>query len=328
MKIGVDAGALCADPKRRYGTYYFSLNLIKALSLYDHLNEYFYYSFCPKPQSFPKSEKIHYLKLLPKTAWMTVRLSVEERLHKKDIFLALNQASPYHTPAEIIAFSHGLSFINSPRLYPDLYKQLIAQLESMLRRSKFIIVSSEKVRDELLLINKSAENKIKVLPFGIPFDMLNHPASHKTLPAKGKFFLCVGMEHPIKNREFITKAFKLFKEDKRFAEFKLIQAKSLDRAELKKLYRGATALLTASHYESFNLPVLEALSQNCQVIGRSWSIIPEMKKYVFESNSLREFVATMKKLAEGKKKTISLEKLKREFSWKTYVESLKNCYNI
>ena len=43
---------------------------------------------------------------------------------------------------------------------------------------------------------------------------------------------------------------------------------------------NATALLTASHYESFNFPVLEALSQGCPVIGLKSAIIPEFKPYV------------------------------------------------
>jgi len=96
---------------------------------------------------------------------------------------------------------------------------------------------------------------------------------------------------------------------------------------LKKLYQRATALLTASYYESFNLPVLEALSQNCPVIGLESAVVPELSSYVHKAKNLKEFVYWMKKVVNGQTKKIDMKRLREEFSWKTYVSKLIETYD-
>ena len=100
----------------------------------------------------------------------------------------------------------------------------------MIKRSDKIIVSSQKVKTELLSINQSINTKIVVLPFGIPFDM------KKSINKKRKnFFLYIGMNHPIKNIDFIKKAFKKFKESKEHEDYKLILV--INNCSRKKLSR-------------------------------------------------------------------------------------------
>ena len=99
-----------------------------------------------------------------------------------------------------------------------------------------------------------------------------------------------------------------------------------NRSKLKKLYKEACALLTASYYESFNLPVLEALSQNCPVVGLKSAIIPELKAYVSLANNQKEFVEKMLEAADAKSKTIDQNKLRHEFSWEKYIKTLRALY--
>jgi len=307
MKISVDGGALNPKNNQRFGTSVFSENLFKALQLYDKKNQYKIYTFD---------------NLKPRLFWLKGRISLEEFKQKNNIFLALNQAVPLYTSGKVVSFCHGLSY----HYYPELYSKkdvnrLNKQLGEMVKKSDKIIVSSQNVSDELISMYQYIEDKVFVLPFGIPFDMKKSKQNKKQ-----KYFLYVGMDHPIKNISFIKKAFKKFNTLKDNKNYRLVLVtKNCPRKKLLRLYRNATALLTASYYESFNFPVLEALSQGCPVIGLKSAIIPELKSYVNLANNLNEFVENMKKIT-NKPNVQSINQLYKEFNWKNYVNNLVKLY--
>jgi len=317
MKISVDAGALCG--REHFGNYTMTENFIKAVNLFDNDNSYYLYGFCDKPLWLKTNKNIQYLKISPKRFWMAGRVTLEEQFVRKDLFLALNQAIPVKTPAKIFSFSHGLSFHKYPKYYPEiLINKLEKQLANMFKKSSLIIVSSRRVKRELTELNPASEYKIKVIPFGIPFDMLNQPICTN----KEKYFLYVGMDHPIKNIRFIKSAFKKFTTNNHFTNYCLKIITDARRDQLKSLYQHATALLTASYYESFNFPVLEALSQGCPVVGLNSAIIPELKNYVLLANNLTQFTDAMQIIANEKNTAIDIGKLKEQFSWESYIHCL------
>lgn len=309
MKISVDGGGLGAKIGERFGNFIFSENLITALLKYDKNNQYFIYSL---------------EKLKPHFGWSKIRLSFEELKEKKDIFLALNQAIPFYVFGKTITFCHGLSYYFYPYLYSkqDVCR-LKNQLNEMIRRSDFIVVSSKKVKKELISINHNIKEKIVVIPFGIPFDMLKNNQKYNS---RKNYFLFVGMDHQIKNISFIKEGFDEFNKLSKNKNFQLkIITKNCSRKKLKKLYQEARALLTASYYESFNLPVLEALSQGCPVIGLESAVIPELKKYVNVAKNKKQFIKLMATIP--KKPTLQLiNQLKQEFSWEKYVKKLLKLY--
>ena len=331
MKFSVDAGALCADKNHRFGNYIVTENLIKALRLYDHKNEYFFYTFCKKP---------HTKNLQPKIFWSTLRTSIEELIEKKDYYFALNQALPLFGHQKIISFSHGLSFHFYPKLYPDSAEKMKKQYEQMIKRSYKIIVPSIKVKEELISIfppslplsprlqrsrklrrtGRKIECEVVVIPYGVPFDMINDSKLRITpcLPAgrdyglRNKFFLAVGMDHPIKNQKILPKS-----------KYKFIVANNVSRTKLKSLYQKATALVTTSLYESFNLPVLEALSQGCPVIGLKSAIIPELTPYVNVCKNEKELLYMLDQAENNKLKMPDVKEIKNKFSWKNYVTNIR-----
>ena len=308
MKISVDGGALNPKNNQRFGTAVFSENIIKALQLYDKKNQYSIYTF---------------ENLKPRLAWLKGRVSLEEFKQKKDVFLALNQAIPFFTSGKIISFCHGLSYYFYPQYYStkDVIR-LNKQLKEMVKRSDKIIVSSEKVKEELVSINQLISTKIIVLPFGIPFDA----STTLSIKNKKKYFLFVGMDHPIKNIDFIKKVFLEIKKDEQYKDYELkILTKNISRKQLKNYYQNAVALLTASHYESFNFPVLEALSLGCPVVGLSSAIIPELKPYVNVCVDQVGFIKSMKEI-RIKPDADSIRKLKIKFNWKNYVKNLVRLY--
>ncbi len=310
LKISVDGGGLGAKEGERFGNYVFSQNLISALFKYDKKNNYSIYTF----------EKIK-----PRFAWSKVRLSIEELKERRDVFLALNQAIPLYVSGKVISFCHGLSYYFYPNLYSKKDQQrLQKQLNEMTKRSDYIIVSSEKVKTDLLTIKKINHKKIIVSPFGIPFDMKEKTVFFD-MSAKSNYFLFVGMDHRIKNINFLKKVFSDFNKavGKQY-ELKVI-TKNCSRLKLKNLYKNARALLTSSYYESFNLPVLEALSLGCPVIGLESAIIPEFKPYVNLNKKEKEFIDLMMRVPKKPSQKM-VSQLKEKFSWQNYVKKLVKLY--
>lgn len=339
MKISVDAGGYCTDISRKYGNYTYTENLMKALYRYDLNNKYYLYSFCPAPQDLELQNSWKYQYLRPRKLWMKLRVSLEELISRKDIFLALNQAVPAYTSAKIISVSHGLSYYFFPQYYRESFIRLSLQLAPMIKQSKYILVSSNKIKSEMKIVYPNYKN-IVVLPFGIPFDMQEYS---NPIRRKQPYFLYVGMNHPIKNLKFIIKAFKQFRKIKGNFKYELIligpqfmysQKKdnirvipSINRQELKEYYRNATACLTSSLYESFNFPVIEALSQSCIVIGTSSSIIPELRPFVNLADSIDAYVEEMNKACKKFESLITPGQLSNLFSWKKYINGLVKLYS-
>lgn len=334
MKISVDGGALCGNPQNRFGNYAFAKNIIEAISTYDKTNEYTVYSFCNQPRWL----KINWKKILPKRFWMSLRVSIEEVLGRSDYFLALNQALPFYTRSKIITFSHGLAFHFYPDLYPDSAGKMEKQVHEMIKRSYKIVVSSKKVRQEFMEIDRTITDKIEVIPFGVPFDMYRGSQEKK----KEKYFLFVGMDHPVKNLKFLISNFRKITNKIKFKEYKLLLVgnhkehedkkngiiclENVSRRELKVLYQKATCYLATSLYESFNLPVLEALLQGCPVIGLKSAIIPELEKYVTVLQNEEGLLKAMQKVVEGRSEKIDGKKIFEEFSWEKYIDKLKKLY--
>lgn len=337
MKISIDGGALCSPTYKRFGTYTFTSSILSALSQYDKSNTYFIYSFCKKPESLTISNNMFYKVLQPKILWMNIRVSLEQMSAKKDVYLALNQAIPLVVRSKVIGFSHGLSFLYFPKLYGYGNIHLKNQLKRMMKKSDIVIVSSTKVRDEMMRYFPDKAEIIKALPFGIPTDF--EETVHR---ARQRFFLFVGTNHPIKNVQFLIDCFEQFTEKKEYADFELylvgpfnsLKKKyknisvftKVPRAKLRSLYQTATAYVTASLYESYNLPVLEALSQKCPVIGLESAVIPEFQPYCYVSHNKDEFIEAMEVYGSGKKEFLDLSSLREKFSWKEYVKKLNEFY--
>lgn len=339
MKISIDGGALCSPSYKRFGTYTFTSSILSALSEYDKKNTYYIYSFCNKPSSLVISNNMFYKVLRPTFLWMNVRVTLEQMSSKKDVYLALNQAVPLVVRSKVIGFSHGLSFLYYPRLYGYSAISLKNQLKNLMKKSNAVVVSSSKVRDEMVQYFPDKAELIKVLPFGIPTDF-----AVTVNRARQRFFLFVGTNHPIKNVEFLINSFEMFRSKKEFSDFQLylvgpfnsIKKKyknisvftKMSREKLQSFYQTATAYITASSYESYNLPVLEALSQKCPVIGLDSAIIPEFQKYCFVCENREAFIEAMNKYAAGSKESIDLDSLRETFSWKRYVKDLTDLYKV
>lgn len=336
MKISLDGGGLCLPQYHRFGNYTFSANLIEALSRWDKGNTYYLYSFCTRPRDLHLKENVVYSKMGPKMYWMSIRVTLEEIWSKKDIFLALNQALPIYTSGKIFGFSHGLAFKYYPGWYKDSYRRMTHQAKVLASASEILIVPSRRVADEFAEYFPGSQRKVEILNYGIPFDFLDYKEEKRE-----PFFVFTGMNHPIKNIKLIIDSFAQFRLQKSYKNYRLyligphnaIAKNSVnvevipnaDRQQMRNLLRRAKAYITISHYESFNLPVLEALSQKCPVIGLESAIIRELKKYCMTTNNAEELPSLMIQAAK-KEFAVDRESLMKEFSWETYVKRLIELY--
>ena len=176
-----------------------------------------------------------------------------------------------------------------------------------------------------------------VLPFAVPFNFHDYHEYERE-----PFFMFGGMDHQIKNIECIVESFHTLREEKDYKDYKLyligphqpyasdsiIVKPHLTADELQVYYQKATAYLTASHYESFNLPVLEALSQQCPVVGLESALIPEMQQYAYIAKDKEHFVEQMKYVANKEYTIINRSHLLDMFSWEHYVKRLMELYNV
>lgn len=326
MKIGIDGGALCVDKNHQFGNYSFTVNLIKAIKKYDlSANKYYLYTFTRPRIRLDLSEKIELRVIKPKYFWSKIGLSVAQITDKNDIFLAINQSVPLVRPKKIIGFSHGLAFYFYKELYPNSWKKMFKQHQIMLKQCDYLVVSSIKVKKELLKIFPNYEKKINVLLYGVPLDLKMSKQFERI--KKSNYFLSVGMNHPIKNFNLLKKIFIQFKE--KYSQFsyhlKIINS-GYNASALSNLYQKARVFLSTSRYESFNFPVLEALASGCPVVAFPSAIIPEMREFVFLAKGENDFSRLLNNVINQKVR-IKSDKLKAIFSWKKYINQLLNLYD-
>lgn len=336
MHISVDGGALCGGRMNCYGTCRFTKEFLHALSLYDKKNIHTIYTYCDIDDSviYPS---LRYKKIRPEWGWMKIQVSRYELLEQNDIFLGINQALPWYTPARKIVICRGLSFYFYKDCYTGQYKRLMSQLYTYARYADDIIVSSVRVRDELQNMPFPIKGKIHVLPFGIPFHYEEY-----TPQKRERFFLYVGSGQKIKNLDILIRVFHRFSSLKEGKDMRLILIgvkdmktthdritciPHMDSDEIKSYYQRAWGYISSSLYESFNQPIIEALSQRCPVVALEKAAIPEQYPFIAQAKNEADLCKKMVDLVCEDKKKMDIKKFEQTFSWKKFVKKLNFIYN-
>lgn len=326
MKIGIDGGGLCVDRNHKFGNFIFTKNLISSLAEFDKNNQYFVYTFCDVELNL-KSKNIQVKKIWPKLFWSKLSVAYQWLKSPVDVYLAINQSIPFIRPKRIISFSHGLSFYFYKEFYPCSWRKMYQQHQEMIKKTDYIIVPSIRVKNEIIKTFRVDDKKVKVNLYGIPQDLIEFKKIKRK--SKEKFFLSVGMNHEIKNFYLLKKIFERFNLINHLRKYKLIIInKGYSHKDLTTLYQNATAYLTTSLYESFNFPVLEALSQGCLVIGLKSAIIPEMRKYCLVAEDETQLISFINQVVKSDfSYKIDVALLKKKFSWERYVKNLIQLYD-
>jgi glycosyltransferase involved in cell wall biosynthesis len=185
------------------------------------------------------------------------------------------------------------------------------------RRVKAIITVSNFSRDRLSIHLKIPAEKINVIHNGVgqPF---TPQAEKKVKMIRRKYrldkpyFLSVGTNEPRKNLSLLLRAWKnlgntshtLFVAGGQGHVFSSTDSDIstyIGDDDLPALYAGATAYVTASHYEGFGLPALEAMACGTPVIAPNITAFPEVlgdAAFLIEPNNIGETSKAMQKIID------------------------------
>lgn len=212
-------------------------------------------------------------------AWEQWLLPAYLNKHNHPLLINFCNTAPLTYRPQVITI-HDLAFRNHPHSFHPVfvayYNWLIPKIISKAAR---ILTISETMADQISLSFKVPSSKIQVIYNTAEIVPNTHP--------REKLILSVGTIQPRKNYRLMLDAFLRCSDDWRWvivggisSNFRTDKAlihelkshprihilTNITEAELSRLYSKASLLLSASMYEGFNLPVLEAIQHGCPAL--------------------------------------------------------------
>jgi glycosyltransferase involved in cell wall biosynthesis len=288
LRVGVNA--LYLIPGGVGGTEIYLRCLLNALAEIDSVNEYVIFTnretgvdLAPAQPNFSTAPQTVRAAVRPaRILWEQVRLPLEVRRRRIDVLLNPGFTSPVLCPCPTVTVFHDLQHKRHPEFFRwfDLpFWRLLLWLSA--RRSTRLIADSQNTLNDLVKYYGLRAEEIRLVPLGVEeifFEI------GRQRGATEPFLLAVSTLHPHKNFDRLVRAFAAFHRSR--PEFKLViaglrgfHAAALERLiadlglsdairltgwipreELLSLYRRCHAFISATLFEGFGLPVLEALA--------------------------------------------------------------------
>ncbi len=256
------------------GVQRFALEMVKEL-LYTNVK---FKIYAPKGATIPLWLSEHVLTFGRSKSLLWEQLDLPKRLKSEDIPLLINlcNSGPVRYPNHLLVL-HDVAFMAHPewfgKLFRTWYKLLVP---SLVKRSKHLFTVSEFSKKEILKYFNVSPERITVVHNGTNRQRSLQPER------KHPFVLSVGSLNPRKNIGFIAEAFQLAElqdwqliiaggESKHFKAHNKMNHPQIkwigyqDEETIEKLYNEAALFVSASHYEGFGIPVLEAMQHGCEV---------------------------------------------------------------
>jgi glycosyltransferase involved in cell wall biosynthesis len=269
-----------------------------------------------------------------------------------DVFLGVCGTLPpaLRVPSVSVIQSTGFQVI------PEAYRFMTRNYDRWLtaravRAADGVIAVSEHSRQDIIRWLSVDPAKIHVVHHGVRFTPaeIGRPASKANRP----YILCVSAFYPYKNLFRLIEAFHLLRQDGLPHELVIIgadtrqvtrddlsrHAQSLGLEDavrlpgrvpddvLENFYREADVFVMPTRYESFGLPVLEAMALGCPVVTSRASCLPEIVGEAAElvdplsRESIARGLANVVTVPGRRAELVSLGKTRvNEFSWRTTAE--------
>jgi alpha-1,3-rhamnosyl/mannosyltransferase len=243
------------------------------------------------------------------SAALRIPLSTSATIRRDvDIFHATDHQIPQIKGVPVVATVMDLI----PQLHPEWIKQDLRSVKSWLftqsiRTADHIITISEHSKRDMVEHLGLSPDRVSVTPLGVDpiyFERIETPQRDAVLDQynlKPGFFLFIGTLQPRKNLPRILEAFQSLPDDVRKAHPLIVvgrdgwnneelipQLRALEQRgegrwlsylpqdEVMALMQSAGALVFASLYEGFGLPVIEAFAAQCPVIASNTTSLPEV----------------------------------------------------
>ncbi|NND08338.1 MAG: glycosyltransferase family 4 protein [Saprospiraceae bacterium] len=219
------------------------------------------------------------------------------------VVIELAHFGPFFLPDSIkrITVIHDLTPISHPQYHDKLSTWMHRWLlPGILNAAHGIIVNSAHTKRDLAATMQVSTECIHVVHPQISEPSSKELTAEEFKPPKQPYFLVVGTMEARKNHECILQAFDVIaeKHPKHILVFagqpgwkteafstrlssskyqsRMLITGYLSRGNLWKLYEHAFALIQASHYEGFGLPVLEALHFSLPLLLSNTASLPEI----------------------------------------------------
>jgi len=305
MRIGVMLRALV----EKGGISVYTMNILKSLLRIDKNNQYIlFYQGKKRKTSFsgyPNVEE-QWINVPYKILWDQVFIPFLAVRARIDLLFNPKFSVPFISPCKIVMVLHG----TQNYLYPEFYKlrdvlYLKLMMPLYLWKATKTIVVSEKSKEDIVKFTGVNKSKIIVVHLAVE-DIFNEsvdPVFVERVKAKydlpSQYILHVGVIYPGKNIERVIQVFaKVAKKfphklvlaggfkwrydrvfnliEKLNLKDKIIMVKWISHSELRVFYNLADLLIFPSFYESFGMPVLEAMACGCPVVTSSTGSMPEI----------------------------------------------------
>lgn len=312
LKIAVNTRFLLADKLEGVGKYTHEV-MRRLVRQHPEHEFYFFFDRTYDPQ-FVYADNVNPIVIYPPARhpflfylWFQVMLPRMLRRIKPDVFLSLDNMTSLRTTVPRVTVLHDLAFLHFPeektyfdRRYYEKYTPRFAQA------SQLVLAVSAYTRQDIMKQYGLSPQKIRVAPgaaagFFKPTPYGQQIETRQHYSAGEMYFVLVGALQPRKNLVTVFRAFDTFKERtcsevklvivgrkawKATAIFKAYQAMAykadviftgrVPDEEVRKLYGSALALVFASVFEGFGLPIIEAQRCDCPVITSNTSSMPEV----------------------------------------------------
>lgn len=234
------------------------------------------------------------LTVLPmRRLWSQLRLPVELRRRRPDLFFAPSHVVPFLWSGPALTTVHDLAFERFPSAYsPGARAYLQATTRWAIRRCRLLLTVSESTRGDLAQRYGVDPDRVRVVEPGVGEPGPAAPEGRLAeLGVSGRYVLHVGRIEPRKNQLGALAAVERLDGLTLVCAGPVIDAQMAARLresgralvlgrvsdpDRERLYRGAAALVFPSLYEGFGFPLLEAMSRGVPVVTVRASSLPEV----------------------------------------------------
>jgi glycosyltransferase involved in cell wall biosynthesis len=269
--------------------------------------------------------------------WEQLWLPLFLLFKRKTLLVNLCNSAPLFIKAQIVTI-HDLAFLKNKKWFSGAFRRWYRFLiPRICRRSRQIITVSDFIKREIRETYAIAENKINVVPNGIP--KMEYDDQR---PTPVRYLFLTGVFNSRKNSDFVLSQWDEIKKRNYhiigvgakaaiYADTRYQQDKKLKWLEYvnDKLYynflKHADALIFPSEYEGFGIPVLEAIVMGTPVI------VPDLDVYresfgdlpiYYTAGDTDSFLSALEKINNRKSDKIDSSYLKNKFNFDKSAETL------